>query len=131
MTEQIIKIVGVTVVCTVVTVIVSRYIPEYVPLVQIAGIIGIFLSFFPVIKEIGDYCEYNFTGGFFSDGYFLVLFKALGIATVSKFGSEICKDSGSSALAFALELTAKAAIISLCLPMLKNLAEITSGLLKG
>ena len=44
--------------------------------------------------------------------YGKIMLKAVGIAVTGQFASHTCKDAGESALAFAVELSAKAAILA-------------------
>lgn len=127
----IIKAAAVAVVCAVMTVIVKKYIPEYAPFAQIAAMIAVFISILNVIQSVFSYFNDFISSGIIDAGYAMLLFKALGIAIIAQFGAEMCRDSDNSALAFALETAAKIAIIALSLPMFKNLADITAGLLKG
>ena len=53
--------------------------------------------------------------------YLKVMFKAVGIALIGQFASHICKDAGESALAFTVELSAKAAILVAAFPLLTEL----------
>ena len=53
------------------------------------------------------------------DGLYLgVILKIIGIAYISSFCSEICKDSGASSLASKVELSGKLGILILAIPIL-------------
>ncbi len=49
------------------------------------------------------------------------MLKAVGIAVTGQFASHTCKDAGESALAFAVELSAKAAILAAAFPLITQL----------
>lgn len=53
--------------------------------------------------------------------YLKVMLKAVGIALIGQFASHTCKDAGESALAFTVELSAKAAILAAAFPLLTEL----------
>lgn len=55
--------------------------------------------------------------------YFQVLIKIIGIAYVSEFSSNICKDAGCKSLAGSIEMLAKLSILVLCMPILTALLE--------
>lgn len=61
--------------------------------------------------------------------YFAVAAKSLGISLVCQMASEVCRDSGETAIAGRIELAGKAAIIIISLPILKNLVSFARGLL--
>ena len=119
------------IICAVFTVIVRQYRPDLSVSVQLAGIIV--LGFFAVgyLKNIFTetdslFSEAQVIGG----GYIELLVKVLGIAAITKIGSDICKDSANSALATVVELVGKAVILAMCLSLIKTLAEISKGLLE-
>lgn len=129
--EMVIKAAATAFICSAMVVIVGKYIPEYAPFAQIAAVIAVFLSASGVVENVIAYFSDFLSDGVIDTAYILLTFKALGIAIIAQFGADFCRDCGNSALAFALETIAKAAILSMSLPMLKSLAEITAGLLKG
>ena len=84
-----------------------------------------------IISAVIEYSQQLIESPYLQSGYINVLFKAVGVAVTAKIGADICRDSGNSALASAVELAGKAAIILLSMPMLKTLADAAAGLLKG
>lgn len=61
--------------------------------------------------------------------YVNLLIKALGIAIISKVCSDICRDSGNTVLATDVEIGAKLLIIAFCIPMIKAVISLASGLI--
>lgn len=55
--------------------------------------------------------------------FFVILLKITGIAYLSEFGANICRDSGETAIASKVELAGKIIIISLSIPILTTLIE--------
>lgn len=53
--------------------------------------------------------------------YGKIMLKAVGIALIGQFASHTCKDAGESALAFTVELSARAAILAAAFPLLTEL----------
>ncbi len=129
--EEIIKAVSVTFICCAAAVIISRYIPEYAPLAQIAAVIAVFASASAALENVIVYFTDFISSGVLDSAYVIIVFKAIFVAAAAQFGADLCRDCGNSALAFSLETAAKIIILSMSLPMLKNLADITAGLLKG
>ncbi len=52
-----------------------------------------------------------------------LVIKVLGIAFIVKYGGELCRDAGESALAAKLEMGGKIILLSLALPVIKSLFE--------
>lgn len=128
---EIIKAVAIALICAVSIVIVKQYRPEYAFIAQCAGIVAVFVLCTETIKTILEYTQSLLPEGVIEGGYISIIIKALAVAIISNLAAELCRDSGNSALAFTVETAAEAAIILLCLPMLKNLSELAFGLLKG
>lgn len=129
--ETIVRLWLTAVICCTAVIIISRYIPEYAPFAQIAAVIAVFISVMGVAESVIAYISDFISSGAIDSTYAVIVFKALGVAIIAQFGAELCRDCGNSALAFSLETAAKIIILSMSLPMLKNLADITAGLLKG
>ena len=126
---DIVKISVLAVVCTVVTALIKQYAPSYSSLAQIAALVAVLTLGMTFIKDaLSSALELMNVSALQSEYIFLVI-KALGIAVTAKFAADACRDSGSSSLAGAVELAAKAAILVLTMPMLKALAAAVSGLL--
>ena len=56
--------------------------------------------------------------------YLNTIFKIIGIAYIAEFGSQICKDAGSSSIAGKIEFAAKILIMVLAIPIIVALLEI-------
>lgn len=126
---DIVKISVLAVVCTVVTALIKQYAPSYSSLAQIAALVAVLTLGMTFIKDaLSSALELMDVSALQSE-YIFLLIKALGIAVTAKFAADVCRDSGSSSLAGAVELAAKAAILVLTMPMLKALAAAVSGLL--
>ena len=61
-------------------------------------------------------------------GYVAIMLKALAVAGVSRFSSEICRDLGENGVAQKVEVLGKLGIISLSLPLLRGVLEIINRL---
>lgn len=126
---DIVKISVLAVVCTVVTALIKQYAPSYSSLAQIAALVAVLTLGMTFIKDALSSALELMNVSALQSEYIFLLMKALGIAVTAKFAADACRDSGSSSLAGAVELAAKAAILVLTMPMLKALAAAVSGLL--
>lgn len=59
------------------------------------------------------------------------IFRATGIALISEFAAQLCRDAGESALAGRAELAGKAAMAAIAAPMLLDLTRDISDLLSA
>lgn len=75
-----------------------------------------------------EYVNSTVSGTVFAS-YLSTLMKAVGVTVAVQFVSEICRDSGESALASKLELAGKAEILVLCLPLAGELMELAKEIL--
>ncbi len=62
--------------------------------------------------------------------YSAVLFRALGISLVAGIGAEGCREAGSAALASKIELAGRVLILSLCIPLVRELVSLALEVLK-
>lgn len=127
---MIIKIVSAGIICALLCVIVRQYRSDFAVIIQIAGIAVIFflaVSFISELKE--QVAGLSGISLLIEDGYIKILVKALSIAVITRLCTDICDDTGNSALASSVDLIGKIIILSMCMPLMKILVEIAEGLL--
>ena len=61
---------------------------------------------------------------------FPVMLKAVGITIAGQLAAQLCKDAGESALAYAVELAAKAAVLAAAFPLLRQLFDTIGEILR-
>ncbi len=72
--------------------------------------------------------EISFSGGFGS--WFKLLLKALAAAIGCETCADICRDCGETSVAGKIELACRIYITALSIPLIKQVLELTGGLLK-
>ena len=77
----------------------------------------------PALSEVLDTARSLCEQGALAPAYFGILCKALGIAYLTQLGTDICRDSGESAIATAVELCGRVSLVSLSLPVFLTLAR--------
>lgn len=111
-------------------IVLHQYKPEYsMLLVATAGCILIVMLvnlFMPAIQEVSNLI----TKAGVKQEYFTILFKALGICYITQFAGDLCRDSGQTSLAGKIDLAGKVTIVILALPMIKNIVEIITEIIK-
>lgn len=69
-------------------------------------------------------------GGDFTKDAFTLMLKALGVALVSRFCADVCRDCGENTLAGGVENAGKIVMVSLSLPILAQILERASEILE-
>jgi len=90
------------------------------------AVMGSFAAFAsPMMAEIRDI----FTSAGISESYLALIFKAAAICMITQITSELCRDSGETAIASAAELWGRGAVTFISLPLVKAILEQVGGLL--
>ena len=56
--------------------------------------------------------------------YFETILKIIGIAYITEFGAEICKDAGESSIASKIELAGRVVIVAMAVPIITSLLDL-------
>lgn len=64
-----------------------------------------------------------------TEGYFLLMLKALAISVCCRMSAEICRDCGENSLASRVELAGKAGIVIISLPVIRQLLSIAEDMI--
>lgn len=96
---------------------------DLVVLVLLVSGLSIFIFAFSELKEIINFLKELSDKAGINIVYLELVIKILGIAYISSFCSEICKDAGASSLASKVELIGKIFILILSLPILRAVLD--------
>ena len=120
---EIIKIVGIALVSVFIILLMKQYKPEFVIHISIISGILIFSMILPKMTAILELLN-SFTNKLGVNSEFLsILLKITGVAYLSEFATNLCKDSGETAVASKVELSAKVIIIAMSIPILGSVIE--------
>ncbi len=101
--------------------LVKRSNKEYAVLAGAAACVAILLAAMgelaPLVSQVKDLAENSSLPG----EVLPAVLKAVGIAIVAQLASHVCRDAGESALAGAVDLAGKAAILTVSLPLFKTI----------
>ena len=117
---------GVLGVCAAMTL--KQWKADFLPLLRVAilllfGVAAV-TSVTPAIAYLSQLGEHaNVTG------YVEILLKALGIAVLTQYTAEICRECGENSAASGVELTGKIEILLLCLPLIDEILVMADKLL--
>ena len=85
---------------------------------------GILQAVLPALQQITALLKLAGVGGEYSS----ILLRALGVAFLTQFAADACRDAGESALAGRVELTGRVGILVLALPLFARVASIAAAL---
>lgn len=112
------------IVATILIAVIKVYRPEIA--IQISIVTGIII-FLLILNKISSVIqllsEYSEKAGI-DISYIKILFKIIGIAYITEFGAEICKDAGENSIASKVELAGKVTIIILAVPIITALLDL-------
>lgn len=122
--DDIVKIIGISLISLIVIIIIKQYRPEFAIYVSmIAGVLILYL----VIDKLQNIMELlrtitNKSG--INNSFLEIILKMTGIAILAEFAISICKDNGENAIASKVEIGSKIIIVSLSIPIISNLLEV-------
>lgn len=126
---EIVRIIGIAFIALFIIMIIKQYRPEFSIYISIIAGILIFSiiiiklgSVVELIKSLADKLGTN-------TQYFSLLIKITGIAYLAEFATNICKDSGESAIASKVELAGRIIIIAMSVPILGALVDVVINIL--
>jgi stage III sporulation protein AD len=126
---EIMQIVGLGLIAAILSTLLRKQIPEMAIFIGIVTSILIFLfvsnGFINIIKLLNTMSN----RADIDDTYITTIIKVIGIAYVTQFGAEICRDSGESAIASKIEMGGKILIVIFAAPILISLLELLIKLL--
>lgn len=125
-----IKIAGIVVIALLLSVFLRNYKSEFSLLIVICAAVLIFIiiskDLHTVVTHFSELTESV-------DGigqYINLMLKVLGISLIAQLLSDLCRDSGESALATQTETAAKVIILIISYPLFESVIKIVTGLLK-
>ena len=126
-----IKIIGVALISLIIIIVIRQYKPEFT--VYISLITGVIILFLVMdrLRRIIDLIQSLANKASINSEFILLLIKMTGIAFLTEFAVNICKDSGESAIASKIELGSKIIIISMSIPIISKLLEVIIKILPG
>ena len=126
---DILRIVGFALMSAVLCILLRQYKPEYALLASLAAgavILTMLLSDFQsVLGEISLIASNDII----RQDYLELLFKAMGICFVTQIACDVCKDAGESAISTKLEIAGKITVLSISLPLFRQILTFVSMLI--
>ena len=127
MISELFKILAILLVSATIAVLLNQYRPEYAVMIVTAAAVAVLIivikNVFPSISKIRGLIEKSGV----SSVYFATALKALGIAYISGFVADTCRDFGQTSLASKAELAGKCAVFVLSVPLMCTVLETALG----
>ncbi len=102
---------------------------EIKQLLVLAVSVLLFISAAGFISQLLSVLSSLFDSAKISDVYIKIIFKCLGIAYISKFASDYCKDCGENTIASQVILVGKISVVVVSMPLLKAFTALVKGLI--
>ncbi|NLW59248.1 MAG: stage III sporulation protein AD [Firmicutes bacterium] len=115
---------GITLVSLIFIIILRREYEEYAVLLSALVGVVILLRLIGRLTELIQVFTYLAQKARVQPDYLATIFKVLGVAYLSGFGAQICKDAGESALGLRLELAGKIIILFMAVPVMVAIFEM-------
>lgn len=132
--SEVLKICGVAIVCVTCMMLFGRDQSGLGSLLRIGGGVVIFGALVMMLgenfRELYDLVGASYGEGGYAVRSFSLMLKALGIALCGKLCADVCRDCGESTLAGGVESVARAAIFSLCIPVIADVLEYAAKILE-
>lgn len=121
---DIIQIVVFSLISTIIIVMLKAHRPEIAVQASLTAGIVIFALIVTKLSPIFDFLKI-YTGKVnINTQYLPVLIKIIGIAYITEFGAEVCRDAGESSIASKVEMAGKVLILILAVPIITTLLEL-------
>lgn len=122
---EIIQIIGIGLISVFLIILIKQYRPEFAIYISLlAGILILTLVSSKLLNIINIVETFSKKASLNTE-FLGVLIKITGIAFLSEFAISVCNDSGESAIASKIEIGSKIVIISMSIPIITTLLEIT------
>lgn len=119
------------VVTAIIAIALKQNVPQFALVLSLVTGVVILISIASYLPDFTEKLDLLMTQTGVDAEYSKVLLKAVGICFICQFSSDICKDSGQSALAGKVELAGKILILISSLPLMEEILETANSLLAG
>jgi len=127
--EIVIKAVVVGITAALVTLLLKKTNPEMAMLIVTAASTAILFLAIELIGSLKSFIEMAAELSGLSPGVISPVLKCVGIAVISRIGTDLCRDAGASAAASSVELAAAGAALFAAMPLLQTLIQMIGELI--
>jgi stage III sporulation protein AD len=124
MDVEVFQLVGLGIVAAILALVLKQHKPELSLFIAVAAGVIILLMVTGRLVAIVTVLDDMARRANLDQVHLSVVLKAIGIAYITEFGAQVCKDAGENSIASKIELGGKIIILSLTLPILVGLIEV-------
>lgn len=121
------RIVAVGLVGTVFAVLLKKESPQIALLAAVATGVMIFMQIAAPLGGLLALLRETAEKAGVGNGYFSIVLKVIGIAYLTQFGAQLCRDAGEGAIAAKVELAGKVLMMTVAAPVVADLLELVLG----
>ena len=121
---EIFQIIGLGIVASAIIVLLRVQKPEMAVQVSIVAGIVIFMLLSGKLSAVIELLESYTQKAGIDMIHMTTMLKIIGIAYITEFGAEVCRDAGESSIASKIELAGKVTIVALAVPIITSLLEL-------
>ena len=126
-----IRLVVFAAVAAMVYVVVKRYTPEFAAFSELFAVVAVLLFLLPDLLSLLNFTQDFFDAAGVERDYFIVLMKITGIAILTQFASDTCRDCGEAALASQAEFAGKVLMVVNAMPVIKAVIQTAFALFEN
>lgn len=109
--------------------LIKQHRPEFAVALPMLGAAAIILCIAPYLKGILTMFEDMANRVGLESQYLHMVIKIIGVAYLSQFASELCRDAGEGSMASKIELAGKVMILTLSMPVIYRLLDLVSDII--
>jgi len=121
---QILQIVGVGLAAAVLVVVLRKERPDMALLLSLAAGVVIFLFIVPQVAQVARLLEELTVRAHVKLLFITSILKIIGIAYLSEFAGQVCRDAGQEAIASKIEMAGKIIILALAIPIISAVLDL-------
>lgn len=123
------QIIAVALVATLLSLVLKQQKPEFGMYISLMTGVLIFFMIVGQLEVIIEVMEQLANRANLNMAYMKIVFKIIGIAYISEFGTQLCKDAGQGALGMKIEFSGKVLILVVSLPVIMTLLDMINKML--
>ena len=127
---DIFKIAGLGIAAAVFAVFIKGWKPELALQVSLVATVIILAAVLPYLKVVTEMLRDITARAGVESRYIGVVLKFMGIAYISQFASELCRDAGEGAIASKIEVAGKIIIMTISMPIIYSLLEVVNEIIR-
>ena len=126
---NLIQIIGIGMITAILSLLIKQHRPEFAVALPMLGAAAIILCIAPYLKGILTMFEDMANRVGLESQYLHMVIKIIGVAYLSQFASELCRDAGEGSMASKIELAGKVMILTLSMPVIYRLLDLVSDII--